>query len=179
MRKKTILFVLTLSLLAFCTCNVHAGCTKTARGLLYAKVSYKTSSETSGTQSSGSQLVDRLETEGTYNGGCKTSVGRQKARKRARRNAINEMLERYRNNPQAQQNIVCSTGNARFQEFSSSASWIRIEQIKVTANSPGLVDFSSQRIQSTPRLFYCVNGRAVLYFRAGGPPTVNGRGARR
>ncbi len=163
----------------------HAGCTKWCNGRAYAYMTIKMKND---------RIIKRhtelslYQTEGRYGGGCKTHVGREKARKRAC-NAAKEMaLREYKGKSMAQQSKICSKVTERGSlhtyiesKYSKTdyvqmneVDWIKINYIKVTfevengSKEKACKSFTFK--EGCGQQFRCVNNRPVSAQPA--PPRV-------
>jgi hypothetical protein len=105
-----IMFVLSVFCLAYPMIS-KAGCTKFCRiipnaHLTFAMIPKNTSYVTD--QRRGYVLLAEIKAEGHYGGGCRTSVGRQKARKRACKAAKNLAKQAYAGKPHEWKKYICN-----------------------------------------------------------------------
>ncbi len=110
------------------------GCTKTANGAVSFALSYKLKGENKITKTL--QLkpyftMTVLSRDGRYGGGCKTSVGRQKARKRAVKNTMNALKQHFINKPNVQIEYVNKVLNKKFKRLKrtilNASEWVQID----------------------------------------------------
>lgn len=178
------LFALTIILLASPMIS-QAGCTKYCRvipnaHLTFAMIPKNTSYVTD--QRRGYVLLATMKAEGYYGGGCKTSVGRQKARKRACQAAKDVARRAYDGKPHEWQKYICnvkagSTGKYSLLLFRGSGGkiditpldevkWISVNRIEFKVVAEDGTTSSVRKkgeftIKGDGKKFACKNGKPV------------------
>ena len=134
--------ILLAALLMFASVSVvFAGCTKTARGFAKFTLSYKVPGpideikQTSLRDHGMDFFITVLKRDGRYNGGCRTFVGRNKARKRACRKAMDALLRHFVNNFDAQKVYVRKHLRVLYHRYPllKKATHIRIDRFTLRA----------------------------------------------
>ncbi len=106
---------------------------------------------------------------------------RQKARRRARRIALNDMVKTYSGNLAAQARAMCGekfhNADLRLRHL-EDADWIQIDAVKVMVWDEDNVNYKTSRITPGKGRFRCENGKAVHVLphhthRRNGPPVVH------
>ncbi len=129
------LFIRLLFVIGMLTClasQASAACTKRAYGTITMMIEYQY--EGSGyPRQNRLKLNDYVTATGHYGGGCKTHVGREKARKRAKDKVWKSVVADYDNNWFAQAALVCRLSKRRdkpdtrsFYRRIERAGWIRV-----------------------------------------------------
>ncbi len=157
--------------------SAHAGCTKWCKAFTYPNLTIGMKDK-----STKKRVLYREETfqaDGKYGGGCRTSVGRQKARKRGCAAVRKLVKNNYQGKPRAIQSRICSrvsngilkTKRENNQVFYTDnipikdIKWIKVDYIKVTlwAEDAGFQKRLTDpfRIKGSPERFTCVNGKPV------------------
>lgn len=149
--KKTLIVLMAMAVLCLMlTSLAYAGCTKEVRAQVIVHYTYKVQGANDTIRDSA--RVDQYVSQGHYGGGCKTSVGRQKARKRARGEARKTATREYSKTIAQWTAILCTaiSDNTR-----QAAEWLKINYVEVkydVLKSNGNVD-KGNRLNVTDVIF--------------------------
>jgi hypothetical protein len=133
MKSALLCMVVVVGLVLCIACPAKADCTKWAKGDLYFTVEYQMpfSGRVCTVRLIGSDYIRR---SGYYGGGCRTAVGRGKARKRARRAVAKAIRADIGTDWFKQASFVCrmildrsTDSHKEFYEYISEAEWMRVK----------------------------------------------------
>jgi hypothetical protein len=153
-----------------------AECSRKAWGSVEAWISYKDSDTTTDSIRTEKVKLPTITRTGFYGGGCKTGVGRQKARGRACRKVIADAKNKYKGRSSLQMDHVCQATVVRYDKKTKKvrsripvqklkAEWIKMDRILVRAKPLKTRKCPRKhrklRIRTYQLRFTCKNGKGV------------------